>query len=505
MSSAAPTYRPTIEALQRELHRLFERNLAGIGQASLEGQILRCNPALARILGADRPELLIGQLTSQFYAEPQHRQALVAQLRLEGSLNEVEIQIRRRNGELRWVLANAQLVPSDTGDEPVIEGTLIDITDRKRTEQALRDKDEHLQILLEQMPAALWTTDTNLRFTSVSGATHNATGRLPNALLGVALEDVIQNASDVALIRDMHRRALRGERVSYEVRFPPHSYQCHLEPLRDAAEQIVGTVGIALENTENVLAREELARSNAELQQFAYAASHDLQEPLRTVTSFTQLLADRLQPRLNPEENELIGFVVDGTARMQVLLADLSAYSRVSTHHRDPVPVDCNQVLARVRCNLHLALEESATRLEVEPLPVVLADPSQLDQVFQNLIGNAIKFRSARTPEVHVMAKQVGVEWRFTVRDNGIGLEPQYSDRIFRIFQRLHPRTEYPGTGIGLAICQRIVERHGGRIWVEARAGEGATFYFTLPAAPAATAISASKQLDSAPGRLPTT
>jgi len=474
---------PSIATLESELQRLFECNLAGMGQASLEGRFLRCNPALARILGAPNPAAIIGEPTLRFYADPTRRAALVEQVIREGLISNLEIELCRLNGELRWVLANVQLVRLETG-EAVVEGTLIDITDHKLAERAVREKAEHLRLMLEQMPGVVWTTDAQLRVTSISGATLEAVNQPPEALLGLPLVNVTQHASDPDLIRDMHQRALRGERLSYETRFATHSYQCHLEPLRDPDDQIVGTVGVALDDTAGVQAREELARSNSELQNFAYAASHDLQEPLRTVSSFTQLLAKRLQPRLSSEDQELMGFVLDGTERMQRLLHDLLGYSRVSTHRRDPIPVDCNQVLDRVRCNLHRALEESGTRLDVAPLPVVVADPSQLDQLFQNLISNAIKFRTSLSPAVQVTVEPAGRQWRFAVQDNGIGLDPQYAERIFRIFQRLHTRVQYPGTGIGLAICQRIVEQHGGRIWVESEAGHGATFYFTLPAAP---------------------
>jgi light-regulated signal transduction histidine kinase (bacteriophytochrome) len=227
---------------------------------------------------------------------------------------------------------------------------------------------------------------------------------------------------------------------------------------------------------------EELARSNAELEQFAYVASHDLQEPLRMVTSHLQLLEQRYKGKLNANANEFIAYAIDGATRMQMTIEDLLAYSRVGMWGEDFEPTDCEAVLAHTLADLQVAIEESGAVVTHDPLPMVMADDLQLGQVFQNLIGNAIKFRGEEPPRVHVSAQQEGDEWVFSVRDNGIGIDPEYADCIFEIFQRLHTWEEYPGAGIGLATCKKIMERHGGRIWVESQPREGSTFYFTIPA-----------------------
>jgi PAS domain S-box-containing protein len=271
------------------------------------------------------------------------------------------------------------------------------------------------------------------------------------------------------------------------------------EALRDRNGKIVGTFGISRDiterkRTEDALAEKarELQRSNTELEQFAYVASHDLQEPLRMVASYTQLLGRRYRAKLDKEADEFIGYAVEGATRMQVLINDLLAYSRVGTRGKPFAPTPCGDVLARTLANLKLAIEETGATVEAPPtLPVVMADSSQLTQLFQNLISNALKFRApGRQPRVrinvnpHVTPPDVRVwnaEWLFAVRDNGIGIDPKYFERIFVLFQRLHTREQYPGTGIGLAVCKKIVERHGGRIWVESTPGEGSTFYFTLP------------------------
>ena len=229
------------------------------------------------------------------------------------------------------------------------------------------------------------------------------------------------------------------------------------------------------------LALADLGRSNKDLEQFAYVASHDLQEPLRMVSSYTQLLARRYQGQLDATANEFIAYAVDGANRMQKLINDLLTYSRVGTRAKAFQPTDCTAVLDQALANLKAAIETSGAVATHGPLPTVWHDNLLLVQLFQNLIGNAIKFHVEMPPRIHVSAEQKGGEWVFAVRDNGIGIDPQYAERIFTIFQRLHTREEYSGTGIGLAICKKIVERRGGRIWVESQPGSGSTFYFTIP------------------------
>jgi two-component system sensor histidine kinase/response regulator len=230
----------------------------------------------------------------------------------------------------------------------------------------------------------------------------------------------------------------------------------------------------------------ELARSNEELERFAYIASHDLQEPLRTVQSYTQLLARRYENKLDASAQEFIGFITEGVSRMQSLIVDLLSFSRLNSQGRKPEPLAGDSVLEEALSGLQVFIGENGAEITSDPLPTVVADRSQLRQVFQNLVSNAIKFRRDEPPRIHVGARRDGPDWVFTVRDNGIGIEPRHFERIFVVFQRLHSRDRYPGTGIGLALCKRIVENHGGRIWVESQPGHGSTFCFTLPAAEAA-------------------
>jgi light-regulated signal transduction histidine kinase (bacteriophytochrome) len=238
---------------------------------------------------------------------------------------------------------------------------------------------------------------------------------------------------------------------------------------------------LARANAELEHQAKELRRSNEELWQFASIVSHDLQEPLRMISMYVQLLSQRYQGKLDAEAGEYFEYILEGTSRVQDLILNLLEYSRVQTRGAPFVATDCNETLAQVLRSLRLSIEETRAVVTIDPLPTVSADQTQLGQLLQNLISNALKFHGPEPPQIHVTARPNGQEWLFSVRDQGIGLDPAYAEKIFVIFQRLHTRREYPGTGLGLALCKKIVERHGGRIWVTSQPGNGATFFFTLP------------------------
>jgi signal transduction histidine kinase len=244
--------------------------------------------------------------------------------------------------------------------------------------------------------------------------------------------------------------------------------------------QILQTLKHEKQQLKNV--NQELARSNKDLEQFAYVTSHDLQEPLRMVSSYTQLLERRYKDQLDQDANDFIAFAVDGATRMQHLIQDLLSYSRVTTRAKEMCDFDAHEALGEAIANLKCAINETSAMVSSDDLPTIHADRSQLTRVFQNLIGNAIKFRQPETsPHIHISARQEDNQWLFSVQDDGIGIDEQHQDRIFVIFQRLLSKEEYAGTGIGLAICKRIIERHGGKIWVQSVLGEGSIFYFTVP------------------------
>lgn len=249
------------------------------------------------------------------------------------------------------------------------------------------------------------------------------------------------------------RSALRARRRQYEI--------------RDNLGELIRT-------------QNDLRRSNEDLQQFAYAASHDLQEPLRMVGSYVQLLEKRYKGKLDSDADEYISLASNGVARMFRLIGDLLSYSRVGTMDSQLENVNCNDVMLWAKMNLHTAITEAGAEITSDPLPNVIFDQSQLLQLFQNIMGNAIKYRSKEQPSIHVSASHKGNEWVFSISDNGQGFDPKYADRIFGVFKRLHGR-DVPGTGIGLALCKRIVEKHGGRIWAESTPGKGSTFYFSVP------------------------
>ena len=370
-----------------------------------------------------------------------------------------------------------------------------ELTERKRADQALWESEKRFRAIAETASDAFivfdshesiffWNPAAKAIFGYQAGETR---GKVLDSIVAGRFRDVLREEMKRVVSRE--RTDLIGKTVEMAgIRKDGSEFSIELSLATWSTREEVFFTVIARDITERKQAQEqleryaaELERSNQELQQFAYVASHDLQEPLRMVVSYLQLLEQRYKGRLDTDADEFIGYAVDGASRMQTLLYDLLAYSRVVTRGRSFEPADCQEVLGQTLANLKVAIEESGAQVTHDDLPSVMADGTQLGQLFQNLIGNAIKFRGDRRPEVHVGAVQGKGEWVFSVRDNGIGIASQHMDRIFLIFQRLHTRGKYPGTGIGLAICKRIVERHGGRIWVESEPGKGSTFYFTIP------------------------
>jgi len=322
------------------------------------------------------------------------------------------------------------------------------------------------------------------RFLSVNPAFERMTGLREADVIGRTALEVMPETEPMWIER-YGRVALTGEGVQFTEYSGVLKRHFEIAAFRPQPGQFAT---VFMDVTERKAAEErlqstlaDLEHSNKELEQFAYIASHDLQEPLRMVSSYTQLLAQRYESQLDDKARKYIHYAVDGAIRMQSLINDLLAYSRVGTRGRTPEPADAHAILGEAIRNLASAIEENRAIITSEDLPTVRADGSHLLLVFQNLLANAIKFRGKDLPCIHVSAQERPADWVFSVKDNGIGIEPQHAERVFVIFQRLHTREEYPGTGIGLSICQRIIERHGGKIWFESEPGIGTTFFFTVP------------------------
>lgn len=358
--------------------------------------------------------------------------------------------------------------------------TQRDVTARKQAEEVLRQQAE----IIDQIHDAVIATDLEGRVTSWNkGAErlfgYTAAEMLDHSVLRLFPEDlqsVLPAIVETLRKNGQHELEIRQRRKS--------GGECDvhlsLSLRRDQWGTPMGMIGYALDITSRKQAEAAVQSVNEELQQFAYIVSHDLSEPLRTMSNYMALLARRYKNKLDATAEEYINFAVNGAQRLQQMITDLLAYTRAGGQDLTMNPVDCNALLAQVCNDLHLIIRENDAAISHDPLPTVYSDATRLGQVLQNLIGNALKFRSAAAPQVHVSGRREGQWWRFSVRDNGIGIDPSQATRLFQVFQRLHTRSEYQGTGIGLAICKKIVEQHGGRIWVESAPGAGATFYFTI-------------------------
>jgi PAS domain S-box-containing protein len=443
-------------------------------------------------------------LPSPFQLEAANRtllQQIRERERVEALLQQSNAELERRVQERTTDLANA----ITTLQEEIAERLRVEDEVRQlnaELEQRIIERTAQFQRsetlfrgLLESAPDAIVITSSTGRIVLVNRQLEEMFGYQRHELLDHPVETLMPERFRDAHLEhraqyayDPQTRNMGGGLELYGLRKDgsEFSVEVSLSPLVSDEGMLVSSAirdVTKRKQTEDALRQlaADLARSNAELEQFAYVASHDLQEPLRAVSGCVQLLQQRYQGQLDAQADELIAHTVDGSSRMQTLIRDLLAYARVSTRGRELEPIDSETILKEALSNLTTVIQESRGVVTHGPLPTVAADPTQLLQVFQNLVGNALKYRGNRPPEVRIDAEHRAGAWQFTVRDNGIGIEPQYFERIFGIFQRLHTRKEYPGTGIGLALCKKIIERHGGRIWVASQSGDGSAFCFTIP------------------------
>ncbi|MFP9190387.1 ATP-binding protein [Natrialbaceae archaeon A-CW1-1] len=399
-----------------------------------------------------------------------------------GEYVEFEADLTRPNRE-QYTL-NGVFRPVTNGDDEVVSIIVSDrdITERKRRERQLKKSEQRHRTLAENFPNGIVTMfDDELRYTLAAGRGFDDLPLSASNVEGKHVRDVWPG--DIGRnLESAFRDALEGETSAVEGEYARREWIIRVVPLTDDDGEVFAGMTIAQDITEQAERQRKLEESNRRLEQFAYAASHDLQEPLRMVSSYLQLLEHRYANELDDDAEEFLGFAVDGADRMRDMINGLLEYSRVDTQGDPLEPVELESVVDDVLEDLHIQLEESNADVTVESLPRVRGDSGQLRQVFQNLFSNAITYSGNEPPRIHVTADRRERTWQISMRDDGIGIAPEDQATVFEVFQRLHTREEHAGTGIGLALCERIVERHGGRIWVESEPGEGATFSFTLPA-----------------------
>jgi PAS domain S-box-containing protein len=493
-----------LERLRREAEETFRSTFESIGDAVITtdtaGHVREMNPAASALTGWSRLEAR-GKPLEQVFRIVNEETRATADNPVQRALREGVVvglanhtRLIARGGTERPIADSAAPIRTEDGGVTGVVLVFRDQTAEQAAQQALLDSEARLTFAMDTTRIGAWEHDlrdhTGHR-TPIHDRIFGYESLLPEWSHEIFLQHVLpedQPEVDRRFREAIANRAgwsfeCRIRRADGEVRWIWAAGNHQLNP-EGKAVRMAGVVQDITERKrhEDQLRKiaEELVRSNRELEQFAYISSHDLQEPLRMVTSFAGLLRDRYQGRLDATADQYIGFTIEGAQRMQALIAGLLDYSRVGKKE-NPRLLNAEEPLRAALANLKAAIESAGARVEVGPLPEVTVDPVQLTQVFQNLIGNAIKFHGAEPPRIRISAMRLDRGWQFSVQDNGIGIDPRHCDKIFEVFQRLHTQDQYSGTGIGLAICKKIVESHGGRIWVESKPGEGATFHFTIP------------------------
>ncbi len=471
---------------------LFEHSRDAIAIVKTNGQFVEVNQAFLDMFGYSRSDLMSTN-AAQIWADPRGRIAFQADLEQKGAVRDYEWKAKRKDGSYLDCLLTASVRYDEEGNVLEYHGIIRDITEMKSKERALRRSEERYRAIVEDQIELVCRFGRDGILTFVNDAyctyfSHDKTELLGRSFFDFIPEndraDIIRHIESLSAEQPVRSRTQRIVTSSGETRWQQWTDRA----LLDSKGQIVEFQSVGRDMTDLVRSQEALQsrtqaleRSNKDLEQFAYIAAHDLREPLLAVAAYLKVLQKRLEGRLEPETQKLINGAMNSTFRMDSLIQNLLAYSRIGQDESCFSQIDSQEILSLAMANLQSAIEETGATITYDPLPPVVANPSQLVQLFQNLLSNAMKFRGEHAPKIHVGVQRVENAWQYFVRDNGIGIEPPYFDRIFLLFQRIKNKAHYPGAGIGLANCRRIIEYHGGRIWVESSPGSGSTFFFTIP------------------------
>ncbi|WP_254533495.1 PAS domain S-box protein [Natrinema gelatinilyticum] len=481
------TERKRMEREVRESERRFRQLAEHLEQVvwmttADQQEVLYVNPAYEEVWGVDREDLYENATNWAETIHPDDRERALEEFEKQvRDEYEAEYRIVRPDDEVRWIHDRATAVHDRDGDVYRIVGDANDVTERKEREQQL----EQFERIVETVNDGVYATDGEGHIVFVNDAFVSMSQHTREELLG-AHGSVFFGERFIDTDEEEWRELIDGDRnsVEFETEIIGPNGEVRVVHNRVVPLEIddkMGRVGVTHDITQLKEYQRKLEKSNEQLERFAYVASHDLQEPLRMVSSYLKLLEGRYADELDQDAEEFIEFAVDGAERMGEMIEDLLAYSRINTEAAPLEPTDCDAVIENALRNLERQIEENDAKIDVGSLPTVHVDQNQLEHVFQNLVSNAIKYQSDDPPGIEISAERDGGEWVFQVADNGIGMDPEHTDRIFDVFERLHTAEEHSGTGIGLALCKEIIDRHGGDIWVESEPGDGSTFYFTIP------------------------